>query len=232
MHELGGTKDLIAACIDGEGNNILHLAAKLAPQNQLDSIPGASWQILREVLWFKAVEKLVRPAFKHKKNKEGKMPRQLFVAEHEDLRAEGEKFMKQTAKSCMVVTVLIAMVVFTTAFTVPGRYNSHGAPILENKRMFVIFPVLEAVATLTSMLMFLSILTPTLFFSIVAMMVAFCSCLLFFEHGRAADALLLFFFGECANNVAQPVALLGFYSGSEMYRTTSHTLSGDSTATQ
>ncbi|XP_047941502.1 ankyrin repeat-containing protein ITN1-like [Salvia hispanica] len=219
MYELGGTKDLIATYIDDEGNNILHLAAELAPQNQLDCIPGAAWQMQREVLWFKAVEKLVRPAFKHKKNKEGKTPRELFVAKHEGLRAEGEKFMKQTAKSCMVVTVLIATVVFTTAFTVPGGYNRNGAPILENKRMFVIFPVSEAVATLsslTSMLMFLSILTSrysdedfltalpiwmvvgvsTLFFSIVAMMVAFCSCLLFFEHGRAAAALLLVLFGS------------------------------------
>ena len=126
--------------------------------------------------------------------------------------------MKQTAKSCMMVTMLIATVVFTTAFTVPGGYNNSGVPILENERMFVIFPLSEAVVTLsslTSMLMFLSILTSrysdedflrglpiwmvvgvsTLFFSIVAMMVAFCSCLLFFEHGWLAVALLLLFFG-------------------------------------
>ncbi|KAG6393911.1 hypothetical protein SASPL_144486 [Salvia splendens] len=109
-----------------------------------------------------AVEKLVQPAFRHKKNKEGQTPRELFVVEHKDLCAEGEKYMKQTAKSCMVVAVLIATVVFTTAFTVPGGYNGRGAPILESQRMFMLFPVSEAVATLsslTSMLMFLSILT-------------------------------------------------------------------------
>ncbi|KAL1537566.1 hypothetical protein AAHA92_30063 [Salvia divinorum] len=219
MYELGGIKDLLATYVDNDGNNILHLAGKLAPPNQLAGIPGAAWQMQREVLWFKEVEKLVRPASRHKKNKKGQTPHELFVAEHKKLRAEGEKFMKQTAKSCMMVTMLIATVVFTTAFTVPGGYNNSGVPILENQRMFMIFPVSEAVATLsslTSMLMFLSILTSrysdedflralplwmvvglsTLFFSIVAMMAAFCSCLLFFEHGWVAATLLLAFFGS------------------------------------
>ncbi|XP_047972093.1 uncharacterized protein LOC125214895 isoform X2 [Salvia hispanica] len=219
MYELGGTKDLIATYIDDEGNNILHLAGKLAPQNKLDTIPGAAWQMQREVLWFKEVEKLVQPSYRHKKNKKGQTPHELFVAEHKGIRAEGEKFMKQTAKSCMLVTILIATVVFTTAFTVPGGYNNSGVPILENKRMFVIFPLSEAVAmlsSLTSMLMFLSILTSrysdedflkalpiwmvvgvsALFFSIVAMMAAFCSCLLFFEHGWVSATLLLTFFGS------------------------------------
>ncbi|KAG6382280.1 hypothetical protein SASPL_158053 [Salvia splendens] len=164
------------------------------------------------------VEKLVRPASRHKKNKKGQTPHELFVAEHKGIRAEGEKFMKQTAKSCMMVTMLIATVVFTTAFTVPGGYNNSGIPILKNERMFVIFPLSEAVATLsslTSMLMFLSILisrysdddflkalpiwmvvgVSTLFFSIVAMMALFCSCLLFFERGWVATTLLLAFFG-------------------------------------
>lgn len=53
IYELGGTKDLLATYVDNDGNNILHLAGKLAPQNQLDSIPGAAWQMQREVLWFK-----------------------------------------------------------------------------------------------------------------------------------------------------------------------------------
>lgn len=53
MYELVGTKDLIATYIDTDGNNILHLAGKLAPQSQLNCIPGAALQMQREVLWFK-----------------------------------------------------------------------------------------------------------------------------------------------------------------------------------
>ncbi|KAH6764826.1 hypothetical protein C2S51_016075 [Perilla frutescens var. frutescens] len=220
MYELGGIKSLTTLYIDIDGNNILHLAAKLAPPNQLNTIPVAALQMQHEVLWYKEVEKLVLPAYRNMKNNAGERPHELFLKEHEPLRKEGEKSMKQTAKACMLVAMLIATVVFTTAFTVPGGYNnSTGVPILEKSKLFMIFPVSEAVATLsslTSMLMFLSILTSrysdddflktlpfwlvvgvaALFFSIVAMMVAFCSCLLFFEHGWASATLLLVFFGS------------------------------------
>ncbi|KAK4399535.1 hypothetical protein Sango_1429000 [Sesamum angolense] len=206
MHELVGVKELIATYIDKDGNNMLHLAAKLSPQNQLNSIPGAALQMQREVLWYK--------------NKAGHTPYDIFLAEHENLMKEGEKLMKQTAKSCMLVTMLIATVVFTTAFTVPGGYNNNnGAPILQNEKVFMVFPISEAVATLssfTSMLMFLSILTSrytekdflnslpfwlligvgALFISIVAMMVAFCTCLLSYEHGLVAATALLAFFAS------------------------------------
>ncbi|KAH6776247.1 hypothetical protein C2S52_013808 [Perilla frutescens var. hirtella] len=219
-YELGGIKDLIATYIDTDGNNMLHLAAKLAPLNQLNTIPGAALQMQREVLWYKEVEKLVRPAYRNKKNNADETPHELFLKEHEPLRKEGEKSMKQNAKACMLVTMLIATVVFTTAFTVPGGYeNSTGAPILEKRKLFIVFPVSEAVATLSSlisMLMFLSILTSrysdddflkrlpfwlvvgvaALFFSIVAMMVAFCTCLLFFEHGWATVTLFLVLFAS------------------------------------
>ncbi|KAG6382281.1 hypothetical protein SASPL_158054 [Salvia splendens] len=172
-YELGGTKDLIASYIDNDGNNILHLAGRLAPQNQLDNIPGAAMQMQREVLWFK----------------------------HKELKKRAEEFMKQTAKSCM----LVATVVFTTAFTVPG-----------NNRIITVFPASEVVvmfSLLTSMLMFLSLLTSrysdedflkklplclavglsSLFVSILAMDVAFVTWLRFFEHGWPAMTLLLIF---------------------------------------
>ncbi|KAG6392177.1 hypothetical protein SASPL_146388 [Salvia splendens] len=206
MFELGGTKDLIASYIDNDGNNILHLAGRLAPQNQLDSIPGAAMQMQREVLWFKVVEKLVRPPFRNKKNSEGKTPHELFVSEHKELKKEAEEFMKQTAKSCMLVTMLIATVVFTTAFTAPG-----------NNRILTVFLASEVVvmfSLLTSMLMFLSLLTSrysdedflkkvpfslavglsSLFVSILAMDVAFVTWLRFFERGWPAMTLLLIFF--------------------------------------
>ena len=63
----------------------------------------------------------------------------------------------------MLVAMLIATIVFTIAFTVPGGYdNNTGAPILQNKKLFLVFPISEAVATLASLisvLTFLSVLT-------------------------------------------------------------------------
>ncbi|KAG8369045.1 hypothetical protein BUALT_Bualt15G0109500 [Buddleja alternifolia] len=166
------------------------------------------------------VEKIVQPSYRNMRNVAGQTPHDLFLAEHEKLMKDGEKLMKQTAKSCMLVTMLIATVVFTTAFTVPGGYNNNnGLPILQKNKLFMVFPISEAIATLaslTSMLMFLSILTSryaetdflnslpfwlvigvaALFVSIVAMMVSFCTCLLFYEHGWAAITSLLVFFAS------------------------------------
>ncbi|KAG8373953.1 hypothetical protein BUALT_Bualt11G0079400 [Buddleja alternifolia] len=218
MLGLNGVKDLIASYIDINGNNMLHLVAKLAPQAQLNVIPGAALQMQREVLWFKEVEKIVKPSYRNLMNRDGETPYELFLEEHKDLMKQGEKQMKQTAKSCMLVTMLIATIVFTTAFTVPGGYNNtNGTPILENNKLFIVFPIAEAIATLsslTSMFMFLSILTSrysendffnslplwlvigvgTLFVSILAMMAVSCTCLLFYQHGLAVVTILLVFF--------------------------------------
>lgn len=53
IYELGGLKDLIASHKDDNNNNMLHLAAKLAPANRLNTDTGAAFQLRRELLWFK-----------------------------------------------------------------------------------------------------------------------------------------------------------------------------------
>ncbi|CAL2265149.1 unnamed protein product [Prunus armeniaca] len=53
VHEIGFIKDFITAMSDDdEDNNILHLAAKLAPQNQLNLVSGAALQMQQELVWF------------------------------------------------------------------------------------------------------------------------------------------------------------------------------------
>lgn len=51
--ELGAIKDFLAKRIIGDENNLLHLAAKLAPQEKLDNVRGTALQMHRELLWFK-----------------------------------------------------------------------------------------------------------------------------------------------------------------------------------
>ncbi|XP_068343985.1 ankyrin repeat-containing protein NPR4-like [Pyrus communis] len=129
--------------------------------------------------------------------------RELFTNEHKALAESGEKWLKDTSNSCMLVATLIATVVFAAAFTVPGGNDNEGAPnFLEKKSViFLVFVVSDSVAlfsSLTSLLMFLSILTAryaeedfleslpkrliiglaTLFFAIAATMVAFGATLL------------------------------------------------------
>ncbi|CAA2965034.1 ankyrin repeat-containing NPR4-like [Olea europaea subsp. europaea] len=71
-----------------------------------------------ELRWFKEVEKILRPLDVRNKNKQGKTPRELFTEEHEKLREAGEKWIKDTATSCMVVATLIATVALNASFTV------------------------------------------------------------------------------------------------------------------
>lgn len=140
---------------------------------------------------------MVPTKFMERTNENGHTPSTLFTKEHAELMKEGERWMKNTTASCMVVAALIATVVFTTAFTIPGgTKNDTGIPIFLGYDAFLIFVITNALSLFlsnTSVLIFLGILTSryaekdflkslprkliiglsTLFFSVVTMMIAF-----------------------------------------------------------
>ncbi|KAK3211666.1 hypothetical protein Dsin_016372 [Dipteronia sinensis] len=182
-------------------NNFLHLAAKLSPPSRLDRISGAALQMQRELEWFEEVQRILPPKYMEEVNENNKTPGELFTKEHFELVKEGERWMKNTAASCMVVATLIAAVMFTSAFTFPGGNEEHtGIPIFLEYGAFLIFMISNALSLFsssTSVLVFLGILTSryaekdfrrslptkliiglfTLFFSIVTMMAAFGSAI-------------------------------------------------------
>ncbi|XP_044478642.1 ankyrin repeat-containing protein NPR4-like [Mangifera indica] len=151
----------------------------------------------REVQWFKEVEKLFDPAKIGEIDVERNTFMDHFTVNHKTLSEEGEKWMKNTANSCMIVSTLVATVVFAAAFTVPGgNVGDTGIPVFLRRADFLVFAISDALALLsssTSLLMFLSILTAryapedfllrlpkrliiglgSLFFAIITMMVAF-----------------------------------------------------------
>ncbi|KAG5621852.1 hypothetical protein H5410_007070 [Solanum commersonii] len=92
-----------------------------------------------------------------------KTPKKLFREENKVLLKEGERWMKDTANSCMLVATLIATMVLAVGFTAPGGYNDdNGIPILLELNGFIVFIISDAVAVFTSIvsiIMFLSILT-------------------------------------------------------------------------
>ncbi|CAH8276709.1 unnamed protein product [Arabidopsis lyrata] len=211
IYELGAIKDLIASYREEATNNtLLHLVASLPPHDRLHIVSGAALQMQREILWFKAVKKIVPRSYIKSKNKEGELAQDIFTNGHKELRKEGEKWMKDTATSCMLVATLIATVVFAAAFTVPGGNNEEsGLPILQKKKWFNIFILSDAVAlcsSSTSIVIFLSILTSryaeddflvslpsrlmlgllALFVSIIAMVIAFCATLFLIYDRRLA----------------------------------------------
>ncbi|XP_056687852.1 ankyrin repeat-containing protein ITN1-like [Spinacia oleracea] len=145
IYEIGAIKDLLATFKDDRGNNMLHLAGKLAPPDRLNTVSGAALQMQREILWFKVM-------ICHKP-----ISIVCFV-----FRAKGEQWMKKTAESCAFVATLIATVVFSAAFQLPGGVNDKGSAILLKTPSFVVFSTSNAVSlfiSLASVLMFLSILT-------------------------------------------------------------------------
>lgn len=215
IYELGGLKDLIASYKDEDNNTILHLAAKIAPANRLNIDTGAALQLRRELQWFKEVEKIVQPLYKEMRNSDGKTPQTLFTEEHKELLREGEKWMKDTASSCMVVAALIATVMFAVFSTVPvDHHKGSGHP----KKGIIVFTISDAISLIssaTSILSFLSILTSryaegdflnllpkrlivglaTLFISIATMMITFVTALVItlgpgFEGTKVAIVLV------------------------------------------
>ncbi|KAD6455072.1 hypothetical protein E3N88_09778 [Mikania micrantha] len=98
-----------------------------------------------------------------KKNSSKETPQMVFTNEHKNLLIEGEKWMKETAQSYTITAALITTIVFAAAITVPGgNKQENGTPVFTNNAAFNVFAVSDAISfftSVTSLLMFLSILT-------------------------------------------------------------------------
>ncbi|KAJ4908822.1 Ankyrin repeat family protein [Raphanus sativus] len=202
LYGLDDRKHLLLADKDCYGNGVLHLAGYPSPPSKLSNVVGATLQMQRELQWFKEVERIAPEIEKERVNTDEQTPSEIFTKEHEELRKEAEKWMKDTAMSCSLVAALIVTVTFAAVFTVPGGTDDEakGRPFHLTDRRFVTFVVSDLIscfASCTSVLIFLGILTarysledflvslPTkmitglsiLFVSIAAMLVAFSSAL-------------------------------------------------------
>ncbi|KAJ0805681.1 putative ankyrin repeat-containing domain, PGG domain, ankyrin repeat-containing domain superfamily [Helianthus annuus] len=163
IYDIGERKNLYRMYKDSSGNNILHLAGKLAPSNVLNRRTGAALQLQRELQWHEEVKKLVFPTYITQENIFKETPDMVFTREHEKLVKEGEQWMKTTAESCNITAALITTIVFAAAITVPGGSNQNtGTPLFKKEPAFIIFAISDAIslfASSTSRLVFLSILT-------------------------------------------------------------------------
>ncbi|KAL9358831.1 hypothetical protein Peur_046954 [Populus x canadensis] len=191
-------KESIFRQADSKGNSALHLAATLGDFKPW-SIPGAALQMQWEIKWFEFVKDSMPPNFFVRYNKEGKTPRDIFTETHKDLVKSGGEWLTNTSESCSVVAALIATVAFATSSTVPGGVNEiTGSPILEYQPAFKMFAISSLIAlccSVTSVVMFLAILTSryqerdfgqdlprkllvgltSLFISIASVLVSFCT---------------------------------------------------------
>ncbi|KAL9832305.1 putative ankyrin repeat-containing domain, PGG domain, ankyrin repeat-containing domain superfamily [Arabidopsis thaliana] len=222
IYELGGIKDLIASYKEKQSKDtLLHLVARLPPMNRQQVGSGAALHMQKELLWFKAVKEIVPRSYIETKNTKGELAHDIFTEQHENLRKEGERWMKETATACMLGATLIATVVFAAAITIPGgnddsgdKANTLGFPNFRKRLLFDIFTLSDSVALFSSMMsivIFLSIFTsryaeedfrydlPTklmfglsaLFISIISMILAFTFSMILIRVEKASLSLVL-----------------------------------------
>lgn len=154
------------------------------------------------------VKKIMLPADIEMKNSDNKTPQEIFTSEHATLLKDAEKWMNDTARSCMVVSGLLVSALFTTGITVTLGVQNNSAADHHLKKLisYQIFILSDAIALfldLIATLMFFYILTSRyaerdflqdlpsmlirglifLFLSIIAMMVAF-TTVFFIAYGH------------------------------------------------
>ncbi|CAJ2639722.1 unnamed protein product [Trifolium pratense] len=203
--------------VDNNGNTMLHLAAYTSLNKETTwTISGPAMQMMCDVKWYKYIQRTVPRHFKHRTNKDEKTPGEIFKEEHEELLQKSTDWLKDTAESCSVVAALIAGLSFATSGSVPGGNNDSGKPTLEGQPAFEGFAVSSLIGLYSSgiaLIMFLSILTSrkqiedfginlpakllagltSLFISIVAMFISFCSGHFFVLTDKYAKHDILFY---------------------------------------
>ncbi|XP_058782205.1 uncharacterized protein LOC131656523 [Vicia villosa] len=183
--------------VDYEENTVLHLAATISDRDW--HISGSSVKMMWHMKWFEYTKGLVPEHFIYRTNKKDKTAEELFKKSSAKLVQEGSKWFKDISESCSVVAVLLAGVAFATSSSVPGGNQSDtGEPILKGNPAFDTFAMSSLIGlcfSVTALILFLSILTTqkeakdfridlprkllfgmsSLFLSMVALFVAFCS---------------------------------------------------------
>ncbi|XP_060673836.1 ankyrin repeat-containing protein ITN1-like [Ziziphus jujuba] len=147
--------------IDDNGYTLLHHVADMTHYSS-GNLPNPALQLQDELKWFERVRKLIPSHYVMNHSKGGQTAPDFFEKSHAYLLQEAQNWLKRTSESCSVIAVLIATVAFTVAYTVPGGFDSTGLPILHHHPFFVVFTitdVLALVSSLTSVVMFISILT-------------------------------------------------------------------------
>ncbi|KAF8036158.1 hypothetical protein BT93_C1993 [Corymbia citriodora subsp. variegata] len=153
---------------EDDSETMMEEAALYFPSfDAVTNVAGAAFQLQREVQWYKVVESWVIPKMRsYYFGRDGNRNISYwtaFVKKHKELIEKGEKWVKDTASSCMLVSTLIATVLFAAAFTVPGgNDNNTGAPLLLGQDSLMIFAISDALglfSSVTAILLFLAILT-------------------------------------------------------------------------
>ncbi|KAL7185570.1 hypothetical protein ACSBR2_027504 [Camellia fascicularis] len=194
--------------IDHNHNTILHMVGKKRKDHMPQEMQSAALQLRKDMLLFEHVKKICPSHLTKHINSDGHTAEELFARKNKKLCHEAKEWLKRTAEHCSLVAVLIATVAFAAAYTIPGGPNQKtGIPLLLNQPFFSVFTmtdVLSLTFALTSVIIFLSILTSPfrlkdfkqslpqnlmlgitfLIFSVSMMMLAFAATVILMIHKR------------------------------------------------
>ncbi|XVF71550.1 hypothetical protein PTKIN_Ptkin12aG0047000 [Pterospermum kingtungense] len=197
-------KNRLVRGIDNHGCTILHHAADTG-YYQGGTKPTHALKLQQELQWFEDVKTLLPSHFTMHRNKKNMTAGQMFNDMHLEQLKTAQDWVKNTSQSCSTVAVLVATVVFAAAYTAPGGFLSNGRPILLEKPLYSFFTVMDVAglaSSLTSVVIFLSILTSSLefedfsqrlprnlslgftflFFSVTSTMLSFTATILLLVH--------------------------------------------------
>ncbi|MBA0778943.1 hypothetical protein Gotri_003228 [Gossypium trilobum] len=152
--------------IDNHGCTILHHAANTKYYHG-GTKPTPALKLQQELTWFEDVKNQMPSHFFMHLNKKDTTADNLFKDNHRDLLKTAQEWVKNTSQSCSTVAILVATVVFTAAYTAPGGFLQNGRPILLEEPLYSFFTVMDVAglaSSLTSVVIFLSILTSSLEF--------------------------------------------------------------------
>ncbi|KAJ6292328.1 hypothetical protein OIU78_024494 [Salix suchowensis] len=147
--------------IDNKGNTLLHHVANMKYYSG-GTKPGPALKLQEELQWFEQVQEVIPSHYATLPNNEGKTAEDLFNASHKEQLENAQKWIKETTQSCSTVAALVATVVFAAAYTVPGGSDENGKPNFITSPYFLVFTVsdvLSLASSLTSLVVFLSLLT-------------------------------------------------------------------------
>ncbi|KAM3701370.1 hypothetical protein ACJW30_05G166500 [Castanea mollissima] len=158
-------KRRLASRIDKDDNTLLHHVAegkRYFGRESREQAAGPAFQLQEELNWLKHVREIIPTHYIMHRNLKGKTADELFQDTHAELLDQAQKWIKETSQSCSAVSVLVATVVFAAAYTVPGGNDASGRPNFIDSPFFVLFTIMDVVSlacSLTSVVMFLSILS-------------------------------------------------------------------------
>ncbi|XP_010051468.2 ankyrin repeat-containing protein ITN1-like [Eucalyptus grandis] len=152
-----------------DSENMIKAAASYYPSfDAKTKVAGAAFRMQREIQWYEVVQSCIVPSMRtayigRSTDDRAESYWTRFVENHQNLLENGEKWIKDTSNSCMLVSTLIATVLFAAAFTIPGgNDNNTGVPLLlgqDSLLVFVISDSLGLFSSMTTILLFLAILT-------------------------------------------------------------------------